>query len=126
MTEGRRFGFALGTSLGILGALALWRHRPAGPYLAGASLALLVLAAVAPRALEPPARAAARVLRALNWVLMRLVLAVTFLLVITPLALVMRLAGRDVLGRSFDPGRPSYWVPKPPPEGGAARYEKQY
>jgi hypothetical protein len=36
-------------------------------------------------------------------------MGVLFFAVVTPIAFVMRLAGRDPLGLRFEPKRPSYW-----------------
>ncbi|CAG4882919.1 conserved protein of unknown function [Georgfuchsia toluolica] len=44
-----------------------------------------------------------------------LVLGLIFFAVFTPVAFVMRLAGRDVLTRKWDAGRRSYWSERDPP-----------
>jgi hypothetical protein len=46
----------------------------------------------------------------LSWAVSHLVMAVIYYGVITPTAVVMRLFGRDKLGRRFDPATSSYWV----------------
>jgi hypothetical protein len=60
-----------------------------------------------------------------GWTLTRLVLAAVYYLVLTPIGLIMRIAGRDPLRRRFDPGAASYWIERrsrPDP----ARYFKQF
>jgi saxitoxin biosynthesis operon SxtJ-like protein len=49
----------------------------------------------------------------IGWVVSRVMLAVLFYGVFTPLGLAMRLAGRDVLQLRRPAGRTTYWVPKP-------------
>jgi hypothetical protein len=44
-----------------------------------------------------------------------LMLGLIFFGVFTPTGIVMRLAGRDVLARQWDPTRKSYWVKREPP-----------
>jgi hypothetical protein len=61
----------------------------------------------------------------LNWFISELVLALMFYGILTPLALVFRLAGRDLLGRKAAPGRDSFWVRKAP-SGDVRRYFRQY
>jgi hypothetical protein len=39
-------------------------------------------------------------------------MALLFFAVVTPIGLVMRLAGRDPLRLRFEPAEPSYWVPR--------------
>jgi hypothetical protein len=43
------------------------------------------------------------------------VLGIIFFGVFTPVAYVMRLAGRDALARRFDAQLPSYWIDRDPP-----------
>lgn len=45
----------------------------------------------------------------IGWVVSHLVLGVAWYLVLTPIGLVMRLLGRDVLQRRVEPERASYW-----------------
>jgi hypothetical protein len=52
-----------------------------------------------------------------------LVLGALYFLIFTPVALVMRAAGRDALCRRFEPEARSYWIERPPPaaeDGGFA------
>jgi hypothetical protein len=51
----------------------------------------------------------------LNMVVSPVVMAVIFFAVFTPAALVMRLARRDALDRSYDPAAPTYWKRREPP-----------
>ena len=44
-----------------------------------------------------------------------IVLGAIFFVVFTPVALVMRLAGRDAMNRRWAPEAPSYWVKRDPP-----------
>jgi hypothetical protein len=60
-----------------------------------------------------------------GWVLSRLVLAVMFFGVVTPVALVFRLLGRDALHRRARPAATSYWEPKPAAPT-AASYLQQF
>jgi hypothetical protein len=52
-------------------------------------------------------------------------LAVFFFLLLTPVAFVFRLIGRDALCRRFDAAAESYWVPHRPSEN-AERYFHQF
>jgi hypothetical protein len=65
--------------------------------------------------LEPLNRAWMRFGALLNRIVSPVVLGLIFFAVFTPVALVMRLAGRDAMSRRFEPGRRSYWVPREPP-----------
>lgn len=45
----------------------------------------------------------------LGWITTRLILGLFFFLVLTPVGLLMRLLGKDVLGEKLDPTTDSYW-----------------
>lgn len=59
-----------------------------------------------------------------GWVLGHVILCAVFFLVVTPVGLWMRVAGRDPLQRQFDASSTSYWEPRTPSE--RARYFRQF
>ena len=61
----------------------------------------------------------------IGWLISLLMLLLMFYCVITPVALLFRLRGRDLLGRKPDPSRASYWLPKETPPD-IRSYFKQY
>ncbi|MCX6866232.1 MAG: SxtJ family membrane protein [Verrucomicrobia bacterium] len=48
----------------------------------------------------------------IGWLISQLILVMLYFLVLTPVAWILRLRGRDLLGRTPTPGRESYWEPK--------------
>ena len=46
----------------------------------------------------------------IGWVVSHVLLAVIYYLLVTPMALVLKILGRDPLERSLDRSRESYWV----------------
>ncbi len=60
---------------------------------------------------------------AMGWVMSRVVLAVLFYVVVTPLALVARVAGHRFLALDRKPAG-SYWISRDP--SAASDYEKMY
>ena len=61
----------------------------------------------------------------IGFVLSHVIMLVIYYLVITPIALVFRVMGRDVLGRRLEPQRASYWTERSKPRD-AASYFKLY
>lgn len=98
--EWRTFGLALAGALALLLALLGWRGavawRTAG-LLAALPVALAGAAIFVPRALRPVYRAGMRFGHALGRVVGGVALAVLFLAVVTPLGLLLRLFGKDLL-----------------------------
>ena len=61
----------------------------------------------------------------ISWVLLRVILAILFYLVLTPLGFILRLSGKDLLDEKIDRAAGSYWnkrVSQPTSE----QYEKLY
>jgi len=61
----------------------------------------------------------------IGWVVSHVALAGVYFLVITPIGLAMRLAGRDPMKRAFDRTLSTYWEPYNPNRG-QERYLKQF
>ena len=115
--EWRKFGLGSAALLAAaLGVLA-WRGTVPPPVaallLAGlASVALLALAR--PAWLRSPYRVGMRLSHLLGQIVAPVVLGLIFLLVLTPLGLLLRLLGKDLLRLRRDPAATSYWQPPPP------------
>lgn len=121
--ELRRFGILMAGAFGVLGGILLWRGHSPGPYLLAVAALFAAVGLAAPAALGPVHRGwmafAERLARITNTVLLTLV----FVLVITPAALILRLARRDRLGLRST--AESYWV-EPDRTGADQRYDRPY
>ena len=97
--------------------------------IAAALLALAVLVGVAglvrPRAVRWLFVSSTVAAFPIGWVVSQVMLVVLFIGVITPVALMFRLQGRDRLSRKPTPGQTSYWKPKITTED-MGRYLRQY
>jgi hypothetical protein len=123
--ELRRFGLALGAGLSVLGSILLWRDKSAAPWILGVAATLLLLAILRPQLLGPLEKVFARVARVVTKALTYLVLTLTFILVITPMGLVMRLLRRDPLALKPAPDQSSFWI-EVEPDGPTTRPDKPY
>ena len=108
--EQRKFGIVMGVAVVVLG-LARWALHRGGPpmalfYVAGVLLALGLLA---PIVLRPFMVVWYKFALALNWVMTGVLLTLAFVLMITPVRLIIRLFGDDPLNRAWDPEAVTYW-----------------
>jgi hypothetical protein len=111
----RKFGLTFGTMFFALAALAAWRQRT------GIAIALVIVSMVfsglalgAPALLAPLNRAWMGLARLLNRVTSPVVMGVVFFGIITPVAAVMRAAGRDAL-RLRRVSSATLWIRRDPP-----------
>lgn len=109
----------------VIATLLWYKERSAYVYFGVASAFFAVFAAVAPMALLPFYRLWVRFAAALAWFNTRLLLALVYYLILTPLGLAMRLMGKDPMQRRIDKSAATYWQQHEPPHP-AERYEKPY
>lgn len=111
----RAFGVAMAAALAVAGLLPLASGGHARAWALAASAAFLLLAAVRPGLLRPLNRVWQAIGRGLHRIVSPLVLGALLYLAITPIALLMRLAGKDPLRLRWDPRAHSYWIPRDSP-----------
>lgn len=122
----RSFGLTVAVVFALIGVWSLWKG---GEYWlpALAAAALFLLAAFAyPLILHPLNVAWMRLGHLLNRVVSPIVMGVIFFGILTPVAALMRLRGRDVLHRKFDAARESYWIDRIPPGPDGSSFPRQY
>jgi Saxitoxin biosynthesis operon protein SxtJ len=110
--ELRNFGLLFGAFLATLfGVIPLVRHHfmPAWPWIVAALLGLLAF--LVPAALVYPHRLWIHLGSALGWLNTRVLLSLVYLLIVVPIALLMRWFGGDPMVRKFEPARDSYRTP---------------
>lgn len=122
--ELRNFGLLVGGVFLALGFLL--RHKPWYPWLLAPGAVLMLGGAVLPRALKPVYIVWMSLALVLGFVVSHVVLTLFFFLVITPVGLVARLAGKDFLRLKLDPKASTYWIPRPPRTPGQKPYERQF
>ena len=110
-----------------LAAVRGWRDgvTPAVLGLAGLALTVGPLGLWRPALVRPVYVAATVLTFPLGWLMSRLLLAVLYYGVFTPLGLLLRLLGRDALRLRPCPQQASYWAEKPAPPD-VSRYFRQF
>ena len=123
--ELRRFGLVMTAPLLIIGCVLIWRGREVGPYVVGLAVLFLLAALAFPIVLRPVERVWMAMARVLSVIMTYVILAVTFFLVITPMGLILRILGKDLLQKKFESEKSSYWIPVEP-DGPCSRHDKPY
>lgn len=123
--ELRKFGMVMALPFGLIGGYLWWRDRPSAPWFLGIAAAFLLLGFVAPAVLRPIERWWMALAVRISVVTTFIILTISYFLVITPIALVVRLLGRDRIDLRPDAKLASYWV-RAEPDGPATRPDKPY
>jgi hypothetical protein len=122
----RSIGVLFATVAALVGAWMLWRGYRFAIVAFGIAALFLLAAHAYPRILRPLNIAWMHLGLLLNRVVSPIVMGVIYFGLFTPIATVMRLRGRDVLQRRFDPARDSYWIDRDPPGPDGSSFPRQY
>ena len=116
MPSDRSFGWTFVVVFALIAAWQAWAARPWIAYLfLGLCVAFLIATLTRPAVLHGLNRAWMRFGALLHNIVNPVVLGGIYFLVFTPVAMVMRLAGRDALRRKLDAQAKSYWIDRTPP-----------
>jgi Saxitoxin biosynthesis operon protein SxtJ len=110
----RSFGLIVGGIFALIGIWPMvWRGSDPRWWAIVSATLLIAPAMTVPRILAPVHRAWMFVGHILGWVNTRIILAIGFFGLVTPVGFFMRLAGKDPMRRRYERAVPSYRVAKP-------------
>lgn len=122
----RSFGFVMSLVLLIIAAVPLLSGGSWRVWALGAAAGLAATSALAPALLGPLNRLWSALGELLRRITTPLILGFIFFLVITPLGLLMRLLGKDLLRLRIDPAASSYWITRNPPGPKPESFKDQF
>lgn len=111
----RSFGLVFAAFFGALAAYGAAAGRDSAWVFLALAAVTGGVALIIPGVLAPLNRLWFRLGTFLARVIQPLVIGAVFFLVVTPIGLLMRLAGKDVLRLKLDPAANSYWIKRDPP-----------
>ena len=122
----REFAFVFAVLAALIGLAPLVRGGSPRFIALGVTIVLLMIGLFAPNILRAPARAWLVLGALLNRAVSAVVLAIIYVVVITPMGLFRRVSGKDALQRGFDPTAPTYWTDREEPSLRAETLPRQY
>lgn len=123
--ELRKFGIVMAIPLGIIGGILFWKGQFSGNYFFILAAFFFLNGLLSPGILGPIERVWMKVAEIISMVMTRVILILTFYFVITPVGLLLKLIGKDLLRMKFEPDRKSYWE-KVEEDGPCSRPDKPY
>ncbi len=123
----REFGLIVGGMFVLLSSWWVYRGKFVHVYPVTLPLGalLVLLGLIFPRALVLPNRAWMALAEVLSFISTRVILALVYFLVLTPIGFIKRLSGWDPLHRRA-PASDSYWQPYSERQRNTRHYEKMY
>ncbi len=123
----RKFGLLVGGVFTLLGAWFFFRKKPFYLYALVPGTILMVLGVLVPHFLRRVYLAWMAMALVLGLIVSTVLLSLLYFLVITPIAIIARLAGKDFMARAFPGQTSSYWISRAGNRPVDAKgYEQQY
>jgi hypothetical protein len=124
----RTFGLTMAVAVALIGvAMRFVGHHPHRAFWTWmAAAAFLAFGLVAPRALAGFHRLWMGLAFVLGWFVSRIILSVIFFGIITPIGVIMKIAGKDILSEKIDRNASTYWIPRDPAAEDPKRCEKPF
>ena len=122
----RKFGILFGALGALATAYFLYRGSDVWVWSAGAALFFLFTGLALQRVLKPVYIVWMAFAFLLGWLNTRLLLGLFFYLIITPIGLVLRLTGKDLLDKKIDREAETYWKKREKKEFEPSRYERLF
>lgn len=108
--ELRKFGFNLGLGLNILGCIMFYRHREHFIWFSSIGSAGIILAIFCPIALSPLKRILDKLISIIGWFTSFISICIVFYLIFTPVAILLKIFGKDLLKQRMDKKSSTYWT----------------
>jgi Saxitoxin biosynthesis operon protein SxtJ len=125
--ELRKFGLMIGGVFALLGCWFWWRGKTHFAYFLVPGVLLTLLGALVPRVLKLIYIGWMSLAFILGFAVSTTLLTLFFYLIVTPVGLIARLAGRDFLNRKFDRRTTTYWIKRDRSSSAQTRnYEQQF
>ncbi|MBX3228100.1 MAG: hypothetical protein KIT84_27255 [Labilithrix sp.] len=122
----RSFGFVMTVAFAVVALAPLVKGHPVRWWAAPIAAVFLLVTLVAPRVLAPLNLLWFKLGLLIGKVTSPIFLGVFFYFVLTPLALFLRVLGKDFLRLHRDGGAASYWIPRSPPGPEPASLRRQF
>jgi hypothetical protein len=124
--ELREFGLTIGGALILFGLIALWRGKASSPYLVGSGVLFALSGMALPGILKPLQKVWMSFSVVMGFFMSRVILCILFYGVVTPIGLVLRISGKDILDEKIDRQKTSYWSDISKDIKVKESYEKQF
>jgi len=123
----RQFGMVLASILIVFGAIHFLKHHIIlAQWFCGIGLIVLFLGVLAPRMLKNVYAVFLKVAHAIGWFNTRVILILIYYVVLTPIAIVVRICGKDLLNRKIEKSVSSYWSTRQSTKPTKEQLEKQF
>jgi hypothetical protein len=122
--ELRKFGLSSALGISIAGFIMFLRHKPYFAWFSCIGGVFVIFSILYPLALKPVKKFLDAAIFSFGWLAGLISSLAVFYLIVTPIAILLRLFGRDLLSQKIDKKAVSYWLLREERNRSGESYEK--
>ena len=122
----RKFGLTVGIVLMIIAGLLFWKEKESSQIFFGVGAIILLTTITIPVILKPVYSIWMVLGIIIGWIMTRIILSLLFYIILTPIGLVLRLFGKQVLELRWNKSEQSYWNYRIKENLDHGNYERQF
>jgi hypothetical protein len=122
----RKFGLTVGSVLVLIAAVLFYFEKSSSVYFAVIGAVLILTAVIYPKILKLLNKIWMGLAVLLGFVMSRVIIAILFYLVLTPIGLLAKLFGKKFMDLKYDKSAESYWEIRSIKEKKQLDYERQF
>jgi hypothetical protein len=122
----RKFGISVGIVLVIIGSVMYWFETNGFLYFTAAGTFLVFSGIVFPAILKPLNIVWMTFAVLSGFIMTRIILAVLYYLILTPIALIAKITGKNFIEKGFDKKKQTYWNIREKKDVNPIEYERQF
>lgn len=124
--ELREFGYVVGGAILVFCGIHAWRHGDVAWIWPSIGAGLIIVGVLFPAVLKPFQKIWMGIALMMGWVMSRVILTLMFLLIVTPIALILRAQGKRFMDKGADVKTNSFWALRAQGSDDPKRCERQY
>lgn len=125
-SDWEKFGITMGIILSIIGFYLLWKKNNNYNYILFLAAAFFITGLILPSILRPVYKVWMALAVVMNFIMTRVIMAVIFYLIVTPIGLIASLTGKKFLDMKIDKNAKSYWIVREKTSKLKSDYERQF
>ncbi|MDD5525164.1 MAG: SxtJ family membrane protein [Smithella sp.] len=125
-SDWKKFGITMGIILSIIGFYLLWKKNNNYNYILFLAAAFFITGLILPSILRPVYKVWMALAVVMNFIMTRVIMAVIFYLIVTPIGLIASLTGKKFLDVKIDKSAKSYWIVREKTSKLKSDYERQF
>ena len=125
-SDWKKFGITMGIILSIIGFYLLWKKNNNYNYILFLAAAFFITGLILPSILRPIYKVWMALAVVMNFIMTRVIMAVIFYLIVTPIGLIASLTGKKFLDVKIDKSAKSYWIVREKTSKLKSDYERQF